>query len=275
MKKKTQWILAAFAYLTILIVAFFVFQGSGNENHHSDQGSQQVGHHANHSDHKTDSHAGHSNEPSQSEVVPVIDYDGEKMLISFKNLKDEPVTELQINHEKLVHLIVVGDDLEFYQHYHPKEVGDGSYELDVKLPEGYYKVFPDIKPVGYDYVVEGIDLSVGANGKKKTPTLVGDAEFKQTKDNYTVIMKPSSFKANEEVQLRFEIGGGNPEKYLGALGHVVIIDEKIKEFLHVHPVSETETTFATQFPHPGKYKIFAEFKLDGTVYYFPYVVEVQ
>ena len=57
-----------------------------------------------------------------------------------------------------------------------------------------------------------------------------------------------------------EIVNAIPEPYLGALGHVVIIDQDVEQFIHVHPVSAHETVFKTQFDKPGLYKLWAEFK---------------
>lgn len=66
-----------------------------------------------------------------------------------------------------------------------------------------------------------------------------------------------------------------PEPYLGALGDVVITDELGEKFIHVHPMSEKETAFMTQFDERGIYKMWTEFKLDGEVIVYPFVIEVK
>ena len=51
----------------------------------------------------------------------------------------------------------------------------------------------------------------------------------------------------------------NLQPYLGAVGHVVILDEKADQYLHVHPVDEKssgpEAKFKTSFPKSGIYKV--------------------
>jgi hypothetical protein len=77
------------------------------------------------------------------------------------------------------------------------------------------------------------------------------------------------------VTLSFSLDKTKLEPYLGAAGHVVILDEKGEHYLHVHPVKENETVFQTEFDRPGVYKIWAEFKQNGKVRVFPFVVEVK
>jgi hypothetical protein len=66
--------------------------------------------------------------------------------------------------------------------------------------------------------------------------------------------------------------------YLGALAHVVIISEDIKEFLHVHPMeSDTmgpEIKLHTSSPLPGKYKMFLQFNHQDKVHTASLVLNV-
>lgn len=77
-----------------------------------------------------------------------------------------------------------------------------------------------------------------------------------------------------ERKLNFNIKNAIAEPYLGALGHVVIIDEKVEKFIHVHPISDESTLFQTQFDKPGLYKLWAEFKFDEAVTVYPFVIKV-
>lgn len=66
-----------------------------------------------------------------------------------------------------------------------------------------------------------------------------------------------------------------PEPHLGALGHVVVLDEDGEKYIHVHPVADDKTVFDTKFEKPGIYKIWAEFKFEGQVNVYPFVIEVK
>ncbi len=48
------------------------------------------------------------------------------------------------------------------------------------------------------------------------------------------------------------------------------------QFIHVHPASEDVPEFEAQFPFPGFYKLWVEFKFaDSGVPAFPFIVEVS
>ncbi|WP_148302586.1 hypothetical protein [Caldalkalibacillus mannanilyticus] len=275
-------------YVSLIIVgyytyAYLVMDRSGhvsheeteNMDHHPEQdegGDEQGGH-----DHgQEESHSDHATHASgASEVIPKLNYDGQKLSIFFQNLEGQLVTELKMNHERLVHLILISDDLEEYLHLHPTAVGDGTFQVEVELATGSYKLFADILPVGYKYEVEGIPLVVGHDHGKQEPQLVTGRELIQQIEGYKVSLLPFSMKKGEPIKLEFVIEGGTPEPYLGALGHVVIVNESLEEFLHVHPSSKNSTIFDTSFPNTGFYKIFAEFQFQGKVYAFPFVIQIE
>jgi hypothetical protein len=75
--------------------------------------------------------------------------------------------------------------------------------------------------------------------------------------------------------LNFKLDETILEKYLGTAGHVVILNEKVDQYLHVHPKNEQEPIFETQFDQPGRYKIWAEFMQAGKVRVFSYVIEIK
>ncbi|MDQ3129179.1 MAG: hypothetical protein M3Q99_00255, partial [Acidobacteriota bacterium] len=63
---------------------------------------------------------------------------GEKTDLSF-HIKDsggELVKNLQIVHEKPIHLLIVSDDLEEFYHEHPTLQTDGSYKVPFAFPNG-------------------------------------------------------------------------------------------------------------------------------------------
>ena len=64
--------------------------------------------------------------------------------------KGRPVTNFQLVHEKLFHMFVVSQDLEFFVHNHPVFQPDGSFRYDnLKLPKaGMYRVLGDFYPDG-------------------------------------------------------------------------------------------------------------------------------
>ena len=63
--------------------------------------------------------------------------------------KDRPVTDFQIVHEKLFHMFVVSQDLQFFVHDHPVFEPDGDFRYDIAFPKpGMYRVLGDFYPDG-------------------------------------------------------------------------------------------------------------------------------
>src|SRR5699024_1618969 len=131
-----------------------------------------------------------------------------------------------------------------YHHLHPEAKGDGVFIKKINLPNGNYKVFVDINPEGLNYTVEPIQINVGGT-HTDTPknNLIADTDFTKTINGQTVELITNPIEVNKEVTFTFDVKNAKPEPYLGALGHVVITNEKGEKFIHVHPVSDHETVF--------------------------------
>ncbi|WP_462413269.1 hypothetical protein [Neobacillus sp. Marseille-QA0830] len=231
--------------------------------------------------------AGHSEEGSHghdsgaaagegSQVNAFVYNDQNQIKIFLKDKAGNPIDELEVNHEKILHLIIVDEQLQKYYHVHPERTGEGEFTIGNSLPEGYYKAFIDIKPKSYSYQVEPVPFVVGApKMADHGHTLVPETVFMKEVDGQKVSLNVSSFKAGDDIKLSFDLDRTNLTPYLGAMGHVVILDEYGKKFLHVHPSNDTDTIFETKFDNPGIYKIWAEFQQDGKVRAFPFVIEVK
>src|SRR5436309_14128469 len=59
------------------------------------------------------------------------------------------VTKFELVHEKLFHLFLVGQDLEYFAHVHPEPRPDGTFLLRTTLPKpGTYRLLCDYYPAG-------------------------------------------------------------------------------------------------------------------------------
>ena len=62
-----------------------------------------------------------------------------------------PLSAFEVQHQKLMHLIVVSDDLTWFRHAHPVFRPDGTFTISETLPRaGGYHVFADYVPQGRD-----------------------------------------------------------------------------------------------------------------------------
>ncbi|MBI0577144.1 hypothetical protein IEC97_07205 [Neobacillus cucumis] len=275
-----KWALAAVVYLLVIIGGYWVYDAnfkteakstmdmihespvSTSESHaHND--SESGGHHE-----STGTEAG--------ELKPTFSYKDGKIEIILRDMQGDPVNDLEVNHEKLMHLIVVNEHLDKYYHIHPNEIGPGKFAIPYQLADGPYKAFIDVKLKNLNYKVEPVPFTVGNSVENHShPSLVPDQTFIKTIDGKTVEMKVSSFEDGKQVTLQFKLDESTLEPYLGAAGHVVILNENADQYLHVHPKDESKPVFETQFDHPGIYKIWAEFKQAGKVRVFPFIIKVK
>jgi P-type Cu+ transporter len=291
--KMKKWAIAAVIYLFAVIGGYTAYESFIDKEPANDEASSHNGavNGENHepNDTERESEEGHGQKEEEeghghggavesgSEVNVEIHSEEGSILINVSDLNDEQIDEFEVNHEKLLHLIVVDESLGQYYHLHPEKVGKGEFKLDNSpLTEGSYKAFIDIKPKNLSYQVVPIELKVGNQGEEAHghTELIADKELSKTIDGETVELNISSFVAGEDVTLSFKLDENKLEQYLGAAGHVVILNETADDYVHVHPLNEQQPIFETQFSKAGKYKIWAEFKLDGKVRIFPFIIEI-
>jgi hypothetical protein len=225
-----------------------------------------------------------------------------KLLLTIKDPSGKTTSDLDVVHEKPMHLLITSDDLAIFDHIHPKPEADGRFVVETKFPSaGKYKLYIDYKPKDEDQRIGRIDVNVSGPARERV-SLVPDKEETKVFDNIKVTMEPDKpLKAGESIKLNFKVEDaktGKPvtdlEPYLGAMAHFVIISEDSKEFLHAHPEGHDheggqgeapdhgavgahggpEVSAHTVFPKPGLYKTWAQFQRGGKVIITNFVVKV-
>ena len=170
------------------------------------------------------------------------------LAFTVKDKQGAVVKDLQIVHEKPMHLLVVSKDLAEFYHIHPEQSADGAYRVEHTFPNGgEYKLYADFTPKEATQVVEQIDVKVAGAERAKVP-LLPDAKFEKAVNGLRVVMKPDGeIKGGQELMLNFAAFDAKSNKpatdlqnYLGELAHFVIISEDMKDFVHAHPMSKGE-----------------------------------
>lgn len=257
---------------------------NGHEEHEGDEASEEET--TEHDDHNTESnqeededmdhkheHEHEHGHEIDSEVKTDVSYDNEELVIS---LEDDTgaAPELAVEHEKEMHFILISNDLEDYYHLHPEKEEEGRFRVNQALADGTYQAFVDIVPENKAYTPPPNPLQIGTE-ETANAHLHADNEWTKEINGKTVTLEEIEATAGEEVPLVFDMQGEQPETHLGALGHVVIVDEEVEEYIHVHPASDDSTTFNAHFTNPGMYKVWAEFKFDGEIHVYPFILEVK
>ena len=207
------------------------------------------------------------------------------LILQVNSLEGKPVDQFEIEHEKLMHLIIVSKDLSFFDHLHPQYRGKGLFTVIPNFPNGgEYKLFTDFIPKGSDKNVKS--KSVKVSGQQVKPvSLIPDKVLTKVIDGKEVTLKFDKLTTDNEVKMTYTIKDAKTKKdindlqsYLGAVGHVVAISGDTNTYLHVHPMNEKSSgpvaEFMTSFPKKGLYKIWGQFKQNGNVFIVPFIVEV-
>ncbi|HVV02103.1 MAG TPA: hypothetical protein VHH88_12120 [Verrucomicrobiae bacterium] len=183
--------------------------------------------------------------------------------------RNTPMEPLQIEHEKLMHVLAVRDDLTCFMHIHPLRAGPGMWEVQNVFDQpGRYKFWTDIKYQGVNYSI-GQPLVDVAGGPSTNETIRSFARV-VTNGNYVARLDlPSPLSNSGTNLLLFTVRDlhGQPvplERFLGVSMHLVAIRSDLSVFIHGHPEPRADYTapikFIQTFSLPGDYKLFAQFR---------------
>jgi hypothetical protein len=208
-----------------------------------------------------------------------------------------PIVSLDEVHTKLLHLILVSQDLSQFLHVHPEYQGEGVFVLDdLTLPsDDNYTVFADFTPTNQSQTVVRMELPRPEAATISPELAVSAHEFAAGPLKITVDV-PENLSAGIEQSLVFHVADAETgaeldtlDEYLGAAGHLVIIDESGEIYLHTHPAEHEmddmggmameahygpDLEFVTEFPGTGLYKMWLQVQYEGEVYTAPFVVDV-
>jgi len=197
-----------------------------------------------------------------------------------------PVTDYTTAHEKQLHLIVVRSDGSHFRHVHPVlDQATGTWSLPWEWTEaGTYRVFADFTPTQADAASLTLTRTVQVAGEfapvAPQPTRVAQV------DGFTVSLD-GDLDAGAASELAFTVTqDGRPvtalEPYLGAFGHLVALRDGDLAYLHVHAAGDEpaagetsgpEIAFAAEAPTAGRYLLYLDFQVEGTVHTAEFVLD--
>jgi hypothetical protein len=204
-----------------------------------------------------------------------------------------PASSLQIEHEKLMHVVGVRSDMNEFFHIHPKPSADaGVFAIDYAFKKpGLYKIWSDVKKDGEIHLYGHPEVNVVGDGQREEKKVSFARNV--VAGNYQLSLNAAdTIVQNKEAELSFDIhtlNGQeiNVENFLGAQMHLVFIKDDWSEFIHTHPDSHAHSnsgiiqtvladeghehtatddeviTFHATFPSAGLYKAFAQFRPQG------------
>lgn len=234
-----------------------------------------------------DNAGGPSNVSMQFTATPESPKANEEVTLSMTpKLKDKPTEQvpLDVEHTKKIHLIVVSEDLSWFDHIHPELNADGSYTVKEKFPAaGKYTLFADYKPSGSNHTVDYLNVTVA--GTVPAAKVYGaDKLTGNAGDGFSVSLTPEGGKFLTNMPMHIngvmmlngkEVDVNTLEDYLGAKAHMVVVSLADKKYLHMHPsVEGGKFDLHTTFEKPGVYRGWIQFQSKGNVYTSDFVMNV-
>ena len=160
--------------------------------------------------------------------------------------------DYDVEHERRLHLIVVSRPLGRFVHTHPRQRPDGAWTVPLALPvSGSYRVFADFTTGGERRTL-GLDLEA-RGGAHATPDRV--SPYDVSLHGHGDELEFTVSRAGDPVAL---------QPYLGARGHLVVLREGDLAYIHAH-ADEERLSFEVPFPSEGRYRLFLQFKVAGSV----------
>jgi hypothetical protein len=190
------------------------------------------------------------------------------------------VTDMEVEHERRMHLIVVRRDLTGYQHLHPSLDASGVWSARLRLPAGgVYRAYADFRSAGRS-VTLATDLFVAG---PFAPVALPSPSPVDTVGDYRAELSAPGAAAGATAALSYALSRGGRmlediEPYLGADGHLVALREGDLAFLHVHPEQSGARgiiRFGASLPSAGRYRLFLQFKHEGRVRTVAHTLEVR
>lgn len=220
--------------------------------------------------------------PLELTHVPAVLRPGEKATLRLRVLQPAGRAverHFEIVHEKLMHVFLVSESLDYFAHLHPTLQDDGSFELPICLPEGgMYRVLADFYPAGSVPQLAVVTFFVSGEGSAKhlAPEM---SPYRAANLTAALRLDPQQPLAGLETRLNFTLDPQEGlERYLGAWAHMLVASGDLLDLIHIHPFLTDERQhmqFNLIFPRPGPYRVWTQFQRLGTVNTTQFTISVR
>jgi Heavy metal binding domain len=207
--------------------------------------------------------------------VPRADQSVELIFAVNEPNSGKPVQDFEVLHERLFHLFVVSDGLDFFLHEHPLLGRDGRFRFRARFPKpGMYRLLCDFYPKGGTPQLLARTLLIP--GTREMPlslvpvSLTADLSEKNSLNMAVeLVMQPSIPIAGMKTLMFFRIKPADGlEKYLGSWSHLLAFSDDLVDAMHAHPFladGGPQVQFNMIFPRARIYRVWAQFQRKGIV----------
>lgn len=224
--------------------------------------------------------------PMEFEAEPARIPANRDVLFRFRVLDphtNAPVTDFSIVHEKLFHLFLVSQDLEYFSHEHPTLGSDGWFRLHTRLPKaGTYRLLADFDPLNgtpqysaRTFSTEGFVAPL----ETSIPLLQPDVSTKQGRNlSVELTTDPATPIAGKKTMLFVTVHPAEGlEQFIGAWAHLLAVSDDSIDMIHTHPVyadGGAKMQFNLFFPRARNYRLWIQTQRKGVVNTVAFTVPV-
>jgi hypothetical protein len=194
----------------------------------------------------------------------------------------KPVTKFEVVHEKLFHLFIVSQDLQYFAHVHPEPHPDGSFLLRTTLPKtGAYRLLADYYPTGGVPQLTPKTITTQGCTAALIPADLKPDLAPQHGENLEaeLTMDPPQPIAGKKTLLFFKLKPAEGlEPYIGAWAHMLVVSNDLIDMIHTHPSiadGGPNVQFDLYFPREATYRIWVQFQRLGKVNTLEFTVPVS
>jgi len=216
--------------------------------------------------------------PVHLELNPRVIRAGEKFEITF-HIDDpktgQPVRRFEAVHERLFHMFIVSQDLEYFIHDHPVFGADRIFRYEATLPKpGLYRILSDFYPTGATPQLIERTLIVPAAAGREIPLQSASLSPELGTSHCAnmdveLITDPVQPICGMKTMLFFKFNPAEGlEKYLGAWGHMLAASDDLIDMIHTHPFiadGGPQAQFNVIFPRERVYRVWVQFQRKGVV----------
>jgi hypothetical protein len=271
--------LLAGSAVTAVAIALSPKMQPKQETHHSQEHHMGMGENSHNHHHREQGQITESYQAKLTVPKAIAANQNVTLGIDIQDNSGNAISKFDTFQEKLMHLIVVSDDLQVFAHLHPTYKNNGHFEVDAKFPQpGNYTLFSDYKPSGQSEQISLLKAQVPGNSPA-TPIINFNRRqiFGDTKVNF-FLSQPQP-KVGKEVTLIFNLQQtsnnqsiADLQPYLGEKGHLVIVKQSSPltklDYIHAHGVKDSpsnQVEFITSFPRSGVYKLWGQFNRNDKI----------
>jgi len=192
------------------------------------------------------------------------------------SMTGESVSDLEIMHEKIMHVVLLRRDSKYFDHIHPVQIQEGVFSVPYSFyAPGGYRIWIDFTVDGMQHIVD-FDTKVSGASETAQPDRVGDLNIE--------MKLPEKIEMDKSIKLDFIITDSSnkpvliTEKFLAASAHMIVVDEGLDEFGHAHDENfdkDNVISFGYSFKMSGLHKLWIQFSVNGKPIIKEFEVEVE